>query len=108
MGKTLEDVGRQTATSSLASDNDVKSETAASDMTSCSLRKKKNRRGKICGRRHGVSPYNHPPFKTVSPRCRVRNKNGMELKKKLRLGCVEVQLGVSDRSQPPVLERGLR
>ena len=61
MGKTPEDTGRQTATSSLASDNDVKSEAAASDMTSYSLRKKKNRRGKICGRWHRVSPYRPSP-----------------------------------------------
>ena len=69
---------------------------------------------RICGRRHGVSPYNHPPFKTASPRCRTRNENGMELKKRLRLGCVEVRLGcvevrlgVFDRSRLLVLEHGL-
>jgi hypothetical protein len=62
VGKTPEEVGRQTATSSLASDNDVKSEAAASDMTSYSLQKKKNRHGKICGRQHGVSPYTVTPF----------------------------------------------
>ena len=37
-GKSSEVVGRRTATLSLASDYDVKSEAAASDMTSYSLR----------------------------------------------------------------------
>jgi len=36
-GKSLEVIGRRTATLSLASDYDVKSEAAASDMTSYSL-----------------------------------------------------------------------
>ena len=49
---------------------------------------------RISGRRHEVSPYNHPLFKTALPRCRMRKENRRELKKKLRLGCVEMWLGV--------------
>ena len=83
MGKSSEVVGWQTATSSLASDNDVKSEAAASDMTSCSLGKKKwlwekhqksseiGRRSvkEEIGRRTGMSPYISNQFFILSSIC---------------------------------------
>jgi len=48
-GKSSEVVGRRTATLSLASDYDIKSEAAASDMTSYSLRVVTEKSAKVVG-----------------------------------------------------------